>query len=247
MDAKLKKLYEGFDAVEYVKTYFVNPEEGMESLVNAVHKLYSSGAVTGTTLLDVGTGPNVGTLVSASAVFSEIYASDISKNARDELQKWVSNSSSLDWSSVFTKISAVEGKSVGDLEARVRKAVKDVLPADILLANPLEPVKKTFDAVQSFFTLEAAVTSEAELKTAVKNLSSLLNKGGVLVLGGIAKATNYTVGSVKYPAFPVTPDMVKDAVTAAGLAEPSLVSKARENPSKPFDGDTYFFVTGVKQ
>lgn len=69
-----------------------------------------SGAVRGSTLIDIGTAPSIYQLLSACENFDDIIATWHTKRELQELQKWLNNEpGAFDWSSIVKHVCEIEG------------------------------------------------------------------------------------------------------------------------------------------
>ena len=68
--------------------------------------------MTGCRLLDIGSGPSIHSVLSASRVFSEITLSDYTSQNRQALQDWLDRKPHAhDWSPFLQKVASLEGKT----------------------------------------------------------------------------------------------------------------------------------------
>ncbi|XP_035664686.1 nicotinamide N-methyltransferase-like [Branchiostoma floridae] len=187
--------YEYFkNAREYLDYFYSDltgakcPDEGewMPWSMEQFHRTFSQDKGYGGRLLDVGSGPTVYQLVSASRVFPEIVCSDFHKGALAEIKKWKeSDTCAFDWSPFFQHVAGLEGSSWESRQDQLRSAIKDVVPCDVFNPNPLHPgMFQPFDAIISAYCLESACYDKGRsaYTQAVRNISTLLKSGGHLVL-----------------------------------------------------------------
>ncbi|KAM7300113.1 nicotinamide N-methyltransferase [Ixodes scapularis] len=176
------------------------------------------------TLLDIGCGPNVANIFPASRKIRSIVLSDLVPRNREEVEKWIQKApDAMDWSFMSEPLAILEGykdAKIGamDIEERTRGAVKKVIPCDVLDPNVLpEEHKEAFDAVLSILCVQSASQDETTHQGASRNVSSLIRKGGHLILCGFAGSREYHVGDVTFPDFHLSKAMVEDALSRSGL------------------------------
>ncbi|KAM7313211.1 uncharacterized protein ISCGN_003093 [Ixodes scapularis] len=81
------------------------------SQIERLHNFFQLDLIQGETLLDLGSGPVVFSLLIASIKFKHIVLSDLVEGNRLELNKWINDEEdAIDWSHAAEQIAAVEGK-----------------------------------------------------------------------------------------------------------------------------------------
>ncbi|CAN8022306.1 unnamed protein product, partial [Ixodes persulcatus] len=138
--------------------------------------------------------------------------------------KWIEKApDALDWSFMSKQLAILEGykdakKGAMDIEERTRGAVKKVIPCDVLNPSVLpKEHEEVFDVVLSSLCLQCAAQDETTYQRANRNISSLIRKGGHLILCGTAGSTEYTFGNVTFPDLCLSKAMVEDALSRSGL------------------------------
>ncbi|CAN7947333.1 unnamed protein product, partial [Ixodes pacificus] len=176
------------------------------------------------TLLDVGCGPTVANIFPATRQIRSIVLSDLVPRNRDEVEKWIEKApDALDWSFMSEPLAILEGykdAKIGamDIEKRTRGAVKKVIPCDVLNPSVLpKGHEEAFDVVLSSLCLQSASQDETTYQKVNRNVSSLICRGGHLILCGTAGSTEYTFGNVTFPDFCLSKAMVEDALSRSGL------------------------------
>ncbi|KAI8480430.1 hypothetical protein Bbelb_418430 [Branchiostoma belcheri] len=214
-------------------------------IMDHLHQTFGSGIFQGKRLLDIGTGPSVLSVLSASKYFSDITCSDYLPVCREELQRWVDGDpEAFDWGAYFRYISKLEGNSSSpdEIAARLRKAIKAVVHCDVKQSNPLctESVDP-FDVVVSSFCLELACDSPDQYRAGVGNMASLVKHGGGLVLLGDFK-NNIIVETEKFADFELNQAFLRDALASHGCTDIEIkqVSMVDEWPCE------FFYATARK-
>ncbi|XP_067326973.1 nicotinamide N-methyltransferase-like [Anolis sagrei] len=190
-------------------------------LQEMLHKTFLVDGIQGDTLIDIGSGPSIYQLLSACESFKEIIATDLLEQNRAELRKWLKKDpEALDWTPMVKYTCQLEGnrEKWKEKEEKLRRTIKQVLPCDVTLANPLDPlVLQPVDAVISTFCLESACDDLPTYCSAMKNVGSLVKPGGHLIFAAIMEENYYMVGSHKFGCLYLMPEMVRDAVKGAGF------------------------------
>ncbi|XP_062994942.1 nicotinamide N-methyltransferase-like [Elgaria multicarinata webbii] len=185
-------------------------------------KAFSSGLLKGDTLIDIGSGPTIYQLLSACESFTTIIASDYIEQNCQELQKWLKNEpGAFDWAPVVKYVCELEGNrdKWAEKEAKLRKAVKQVLKCDIHQSNPMDPLTlPPADCVLSVECLEGACKDKNSFRAALRNMSSLLKISGHLVLAGVLGCNFYMVGSRRFSSLNLTEEFMREAICANGFA-----------------------------
>ncbi|XP_040067549.1 indolethylamine N-methyltransferase-like [Ixodes scapularis] len=202
-----------------------------------LHRIFSSDLEQGKTLLDVGSGPTVNFVLSASSRYKDIVLSDLVQANRIELEKWLSGRESAVNCEFYAKIvAALEGCSdvesrVCELAERTRAVVRKVIPCDVLKPGVLpEEHRESFDAVLSCNCLETAAQDHASYRRLVCNVAGLVKPGGLLIWAGVGGLAMYPVADEEFPMADVTEQVLKEALTDAAL-------RVEVYRTKMYDGD----------
>ncbi|XP_078719523.1 indolethylamine N-methyltransferase-like [Lampetra fluviatilis] len=218
-----------FSARAYLERYYeplrIGDNGGVEQVtmfnMQCLHEAYIKGPVKGTRMLDVGCGPTIYQLLFACDSICEITMADFTPANRREVKLWrADDPSAYNWDSHIRyacQLQGTQGQEKAKAE-RLRRAIKHVLPCDVLQSNIVHPEQPTpFDVVQSSFCLECACDTELSFRAALRNMAALLVPGGWLVLIGALDQTVFVVAEQSFAALPLSEDMVRAAVSAAGL------------------------------
>lgn len=127
------------------------------------------------------------------------------------------------------------------VEERLRKAVDEVLPCNVLFDNPLYPApSRQFDCVVVSSILECASQTRVSYERSVSNVARLLKPGGQLLLHGYLNEHFCRVDREYFESFPVSSPFVREVFSDAGFANLQL-SEAQIPLS-----DRYSIVDGEK-
>eukprot|EP00013_Stygamoeba_regulata_P017277 CAMPEP_0177682536 /NCGR_PEP_ID=MMETSP0447-20121125/31309_1 /TAXON_ID=0 /ORGANISM="Stygamoeba regulata, Strain BSH-02190019" /LENGTH=429 /DNA_ID=CAMNT_0019192041 /DNA_START=66 /DNA_END=1355 /DNA_ORIENTATION=+ len=130
---------------------------------------------------------------------------------------------------LFTVSETSDGQDPTELahrEARRRlqhlrtKAVREVLHCDVHQPKPLGPEwdrNRRFELVTSNLCVEAACRTRTEYRRALKNLASLVQNGGTLVLAAVAGESFYRVGEHRFHCLEIDEALVRDALEDVGF------------------------------
>ncbi|XP_029848357.2 nicotinamide N-methyltransferase-like [Ixodes scapularis] len=189
-----------------------------------LHHIFNSDLIQGSTLVDIGSGPTVNFVLSATKKFRDIVVSDLVESNRLEVDKWLKKSAdSVDWSFRAEQVAELEGhrdtkKGALEIMERARRAISKVIPCDVLEPGVLpKEHKKPFDVVLSCNCLEAATADPESFGRVLANMGSLVKPGGFLVMVGTGGITWYEVGNKPLPMMVLTEEIIRKAVTDAGF------------------------------
>ncbi|XP_013394439.1 nicotinamide N-methyltransferase-like [Lingula anatina] len=181
-----------------------------------------AGKIRGRRLLDIGTGPCIHSVISASKWFVEITLTDFAEPNRRELTKWwKKEEGAWDWEVFFRYVANMEGneqKWKHDQD-NIREKIQGVYFCDVAQTNPLLHKCDPFDAITSCLCLEAACPTEEAYEQAIKNVASLLKAGGFLVMVGVLGESYYAVGEYKFFALPMSQKLVTRSLEKSGFED----------------------------
>lgn len=209
-----------FEPDAYYKTYLSTIEAGSypEKLIKDFHEIFSKVTPTGPRLLDVGTGPSIHSVISASRVYTEIFLSDYTTKCRESLERWARKSSEAnDWSHCFKVVGQLEDKPSGEIEERLRSRIKEIIHCDVLSETVISPDHGLFDGITSSACLESSSLDYAVYKQNVKRLWSLLKPGGVIAVFGFMEFKVYQVGEKMFSGLCLNRGQVEEAFQEAGF------------------------------
>lgn len=255
-----KQIYlQKFNSGAYLETYYSNPEGAWLSenhlchVLKQLHETFTSGAVNGDTLIEIGSGPTIHTLLSACEVFKELIATDYCDQNRKEIEKWWKKEpGAFDWSPIVRHVCELEGlrEKCFEKEEKLRQTLKQVLKCDVTKSNPLEPlVLPAADCLLTSLCLEAACESHSVYRAALKNIVSLLKIGGHLVMMGVLEETFYMVDHTKFSCLLYDMEFVKKAVYDSGCVIDDLqMTHSPENTTYLLsDYKGFFFLVAHKE
>uniref|UniRef100_H9G9B1 Uncharacterized protein n=1 Tax=Anolis carolinensis TaxID=28377 RepID=H9G9B1_ANOCA len=132
-------------------------------------------------------------------------------------------------------------------QEKLRRTIKQVLPCDVTLANPFNPlVVPPADCVLSTYCLEVASKDLPTYCSGVRNLGSLVKSGGHLVLVMALGGTYYNVGPEKFSCICLAPEMAKEAVKEAGFDIVRFETLNFNMPMTMASGQTVGFLVAQK-
>lgn len=196
-------------------------------------------------LLDFGSGPTIYSLISAAVSVREIHLCDYLDANLAEVGAWLGgDQSAWDWTDfVRTALLAESGSEdladkIGVRERHIRKCVTRIMRCDAGQAMPLGESVHPYDVVVTNFCAESATDDTERWRYFMRNISSLVQPGGRLVMTALKGASSYSVGARFFPAVNIIEEDLRHALIDAGF-EPesvSIESVPADRPSRKYQG-----------
>ncbi|OWF43732.1 nicotinamide N-methyltransferase-like [Mizuhopecten yessoensis] len=237
--------FDDFDPERYMKDYYDDASwlymegEDLPFAFNELHRAFSSFQLKGNRLLDIGTGPSIHSIISASSHVDEIYLSDYSPKNRKYLQKWKEGDINFN-EGMIKYLLRLEGSktTAADRQKQMRIKVKDIFHIDIKTEQPLgsNNIEK-FDIITSSYCLEAVTHSLNEFHACIHNIASLLKINGHIIVAGELEASRYVVGDYKFKCVAVSQSDVYNSFEQAGFRIESFREMSAPNPGKDLLSD----------
>lgn len=191
-----------------------------------LHETFSIESIGGVDLLDLGCGPTVHCVLSASRRFQRITMADLSPQCLDVLRNWMraGDAQMQEWSHILEHVARLEGfenlsEGAAYIADRTVAAVRRVVQCDVL-QDPMVFVKQgTFDCIVTSLCLEAAATDVRSYGDALCRVVRHLRTGGTLVMLGVLGCDTYAAGGLQLPCLNLTMDDVVEAVRRSGLTD----------------------------
>ncbi len=233
-----------FEPRAYLAEYYA--DVGPENLAlltffsRAFHGVPADGV-----LLDLGSGPTIYSLISASVAVREIHLCDYLDANLEEVGAWFrGDAAAWDWTDFVRAALRAEGVAgnlshrIGVRERTIRQRVTRVIRCDISRAMPLNEPVPAYDVVSTNFCAECATDDARQWRAFVCNIASLVRPGGRLVMTALKGATSYTVGTKPFPAVSITEEDLREALIATGFAPASvsITSVPTDRPCRKYQG-----------
>ncbi|GIX92961.1 indolethylamine N-methyltransferase [Caerostris darwini] len=229
-------------------------ENNYDFWFKCLHEFFSSRNYSGERMLEIGSGPTVHNIATASAYFPYIVQSEFVESNCEQIRKWLrKDPDCLDWRAFLQRIAGAEGRAdvdsaVPEIEARIRSAVKTVVHADVL-DEPIVPEEHTrepYDLVLSSLTFETAAANLDSYSNILGRVSRLLRKGGKLILISATRCSYWQVGENRFHCLSLEEPQIEGALRENGFGD--ICWKVRERPDDglPFDCKSVYFLTCTK-
>lgn len=213
--------YSHFEPQEYLEEYYAQLSEENAFLLDFYHETYRRMPAD-LSVLELGGGPTVYQLLSASRCAREILFTDFLEANRREVERWLEGETGVfDWIQYLERVASLESDLDADgLAARLRACIRRVAPCDLTRENPLEPdVRNDFDIVSSAFCLEAVTQDPADFTSFLQRIRALLKPGGSLVAVLVRDSRAYKVGRHFFPACPLNEAALAEALRGNGYRD----------------------------
>ncbi|KAL5018092.1 hypothetical protein ScPMuIL_003814 [Solemya velum] len=174
-----------FDPRVYLENLRNDPNEDTKFrfLLDNLHAVFSERRFSGKRLLDLGSGPSIHSVISASSQFDEIYLSDYAPQNLSVLTDW--------WTGKISHMDHVikhcldlehNSQTVAQRNQEMRQKIKGILQVDVRKSNPFSPNHLVpFDAIISSFCVDSATTSLEDYDNATSNIPAMLTENGTYI------------------------------------------------------------------
>ncbi|KAM5163705.1 indolethylamine N-methyltransferase-like [Mantella aurantiaca] len=259
MDSKSHKFYHihGMDSRDFSDLYYSNKEDmvfGEDSLKFPMMNLYyqfSSGRVSGNTLIDISLGSFIHHLYSASYSFQEIIVLKSSEKCIMELSRWLHDrTGAYDWTHTSTAAAELEGNRDHhqEKESCLKSSIKQILKCDFEEENITSPVQLPLaDCILCVWILDVISKNEDEYMRNLEKMLKLLKPGGCLLLISAIDITYFTAGGERLHMFKHDESFVKNALSKLGLVIDYSTVQRRRNVSDLTDYKAVMFTVAIKR
>lgn len=198
--------WDDWDPHEYLVDYFSSvrqdEDETLKFLVGALKQEVRADVPKS---LDFGAGPTVVHAAVTVPYTKEIHLSDYLEGNLFEAQRWIDNDpGAFDWTPFLRRIVELEeGKvqpsAVENRARALRGSITRKLRCDASLEAPLVGSDVKYPLLISTYCVDSATSSREVWFAYMKNLLSLVDQGGLVLLAALRGCKYYRVGSHFYP------------------------------------------------
>lgn len=194
-----------FISREYLKRYTDPTNDPMQvhsKFLEQWHSFYSANGhefdASSASLLELGGGPTIHSLISACQHVSKITFSDYAETNRREIRMWKENDAKChDWTPyIHHVVSTLEGNrepgAVAQRTTELRNKIDEIISCDVKSEEMLGPHHKRFDVVHTNLCLEIVCETAVNFTDALSNLKKLLKPGGYLLCLTAKEGSWYT-------------------------------------------------------
>lgn len=248
------KDFQQVDPIEFLQYFYESPPTlelrvGYNFILDTLHEIFSRDSIRGQSLLDIGTGPCLHTIVSACNSVKDIYLTDYSDKSIEFLKQWWKGERVIQQELIQYVLDKENQKETFENRNSILKQkVKDIVNMDITSPAPLQDlnIPTGYDVITSGFCLQMACQNVEQYIDCFKYIFSLLNNGGYLILVGDLSNPEIKFGeSTIKPLLMHRIDVQRIAETTGFVLvdwKELLQSSSDEN----FTGNSIFVMTGRK-
>ncbi|KAM5163578.1 indolethylamine N-methyltransferase-like [Mantella aurantiaca] len=258
MDSKSHKFYHihGMDSRDYSDLYCSDKagkvflEDTLMFPMMNLHYQFSSGRVTGNTLIDISMGSFIYHLYSASNSFQEIIILKTNEKCIMELSRWRHDrTGAYDWTHTSATAANLEGSRdlLQEKERRLKSSIKQILKCDFEVENITSPVELPLaDCVLVGLIMEAISKNEDEYMRNLEKILKLLKPGGQFLLFSLTEGTYFTAGGERFYGLTIDENFVKNSLSKLGLVIDYCAVQKRRNVSDLIDYKSIMFIVAIK-
>ncbi|XP_069495850.1 nicotinamide N-methyltransferase-like [Ambystoma mexicanum] len=227
--------------------------EDSQLILTELFGFFSSGDVTGDTLIHYGGCHLLGFLFPACGFFKEIILAEFLETRLQAARTWINKEpGAFDWSLAAKIVCELEGnREIGiEKEESLRGKIAKLIKCEANEDHPVAPKLPTqADCVLSTFSLEHLCTDVDGFRKAMKDMSSLVKISGHLVLVLVLGCTFEMCSTIKLPILCLDEECVKAAVIDAGCVIKDSKNNKRLNQTKysVVDCDSIFCLVACKE
>ncbi|XP_056409868.1 indolethylamine N-methyltransferase-like [Hyla sarda] len=198
-------------------------KETTVNMMRCFYKVFSSGLVSGETLIDLSVGPAIVHLLSVCEFLEEISILKFSDGAIRELELWRhKDPEAFVWThtlKLFMELKEMSRDGWQDAEEMLRRKVKRVVPCDFSKDNPTNPFAlPRADCVTCVWGLEMLSRDNDEFRITLRKTSNLIKLGGHLVIYANINASYFMVGDCKYHLLNLDDSFLRQTLIDEGFA-----------------------------
>ncbi len=208
---KVTRDFKNFSPSDYLKEYYSELGEENKFLLHCYHNFYSK-IEKQDRMLEIGGGPTIYSLISASSKVENITFAEYNIKNRNSVEKWQINASdAFNWQAYFSFVRDIEAASIGkgkevlsidEIQQRLRRKLTEIIPCNLFTKEPLLDYKETaFNIVSSNFCSESITDDQQLFTNALSGIIGLVKQGGYILLSMLKGANYYKVGNKFFPAY----------------------------------------------
>jgi hypothetical protein len=210
-----------YDFVQYLKNNYSSVDQENAFLLACLHNFYQNIG-NQKTLLEVGGGPAIYSLISARHKVEEITFAEPDEWCRSEIANWrASHADSHDWTSFFSYVRQLENRfeQITDMVGVLRSKITRIVSCDVGASEPLidGSAPQTFDIVSAHFCDVTDSYGPESYKRQVKNICSFVRPGGYLIMSELNQSHYWSQDDSDIPI-----DYVDENILRNHLAEENM-------------------------
>lgn len=207
-----------FDPRAYLREYYSHVGNENQALLRFLDEAYAHifTEISAARMLEFGGGPTIYQLISAAKYAVSIDFSEYLDANLNELQLWLQDvHGQFSWDNFIRYVLEREGihphpDAVAQRRQLIRSKIKRLLYCDVKKSDPLgAEFQSPYDIVSINFVLESITSETAEWNVFVEHVAPLMRPHGYLLMCAIIGASSYRVGQLRFPAVPISPEIIE--------------------------------------
>ncbi|KAM4053435.1 nicotinamide N-methyltransferase-like [Anomaloglossus baeobatrachus] len=226
-------------------------KESTMNMLRCFYKVFSSGLISGKTLIDISLGPIIVHLLSVCEFVEEISILKCNDASITELELWRNKDpEAFDWthtSKLFMELKEANRDGWQDAEEMLRRKMIHIVKCDFSKTNPTNPFAlPRADCVTCIWALEVISRDHEEYRIILRKMSNLLKLGGHLLIYTDINASYFMIGQDKYHLLTCDDDFFRKAITEEGFAIVQYDNIEREALTDRLDHEKKAFIVACK-
>jgi phenylethanolamine N-methyltransferase len=203
-----------FDAFDYLDEYYPDDDIGPENIELLDFYHAACQEISGRTWLEIGGGPTLYQLISASTRVRSILFTEYLEANLAAVRLWLKSDRPGRWRNYIKATLRLEGllePSETDIRKRaqlIRGKVKGLRHINIKDPSSLAGFEQGFEIVNSSFCIDSITDDRAEWQTLLGRLNSSLKPGGSLILCSLGASSSYQVKDRDFPAVDLSEEFI---------------------------------------
>jgi hypothetical protein len=222
--------FDRFDPAAYLDHYYSTVGDENHSLLTFFADAYGQ-LDTQADLLELGGGPTVYQLISAAPRVAAIDFADYIPGNLDQVRVWADGApTAFDWSPFIRRALEIEGVESDEPAVRARAEVlrsklRRLMHCDAFDRDPCGRASRASHGVVSVnFVPEAMTGSIAIWRRIMRNILSLLEPGGTLIMSVTTEADHWRCGELVLPAVHIGVAQLESELATLGLGVESMTA-----------------------
>lgn len=195
-------------------------------------------------VLDFGSGPTIIGIAGTVPYVREIHIADYLDSNLNEIRSWLENEpNSFDFTDTVSFTLELEGidPSAATIRRRseeLKSRIVKVLRCDAGSITPLGRDADTYPLIISLYCADSATSSKRMWQIYMKNILSLLEPGGTIIVSALRKCEFYTIGPNRFPSANIDESDLRDVFLANGFSNSNIAIKVVDVPGEVEQGFT---------
>lgn len=228
---------------EYYSEVMADEQHALAFLCESVKRLPEVSVA-----LDYGCGPTVHHAAALAPKALEIHLAEYLPDNRAAVQQWIDRAENAhDWNILTRYILQMEGNespSAEDIEEReqaTRRRITRIVGSDAGDCDPLGPAMRGYyPLVTTHYCAEGATNSKETWALYMRNIISLVQPGGTLILSACGAADFYIVGDRMFPCAGVDGHDIMSCLQTNGFRDIDLRVRSVPDHSEQGYGSVIF-------